>query len=151
MGDTFNSIEKKLGEPTFEENNMIGYKTSNAYMFFYNDQVVLYPNEYFNNNKIENLIQDYIDGKYSDTSRFAYEIIHYYMDFTSKIDEQQTLNLSSPVRGIDIHITKDGKISADIYNNYNITETTKKYIREEIMKTNFDKDFVFESELNRIK
>ena len=149
VGDSFTNIKNRLGEPTFKSNNFLGYKTDSVYAFFYTDEVAIYPNISFQNLQLEELITKYINGEYSSTGRFSYDVIHTYLDFNSYVDEQENVNIESPVRGIKITITKNGDLSAQIYNNYDITETTKKYIREDIIKTDFETDLINEYELNR--
>lgn len=149
VGDSFTNIKNRLGEPTFKNNNFLGYKTDSVYAFFYTDEVAIYPNISFQNLQLEELITKYINGEYSSTGRFSYDVIHTYLDFNSYVDEQENVNIESPVRGIKITITKNGDLSAQIYNNYDITETTKKYIREDIIKTDFETDLINEYELNR--
>lgn len=149
VGETFEDIKQKLGEPTFKQNNMIGYKTNDVYVFFYNNEVAIYPNEYFSNLGLENLIEKYVTGEYRERSELAYDIIHNYLDFHSYIDNNNTLNIESPVRGMKIKITDQGDLSSEIYNNYDITEKTKKYIRENIIRTNFETDLVYENEIDR--
>lgn len=149
VGETFEDIKQKLGEPVFKKSNMIGYKTNDVYVFFYNNEVAIYPNEYFSNLGLENLIEKYVTGEYRERSELAYDIVHTYLDFHSYIDNNNTLNIESPVRGMKIKITNQGDISSEIYNNYDITEKTKKYIRENIIKTNFETDLVYENEIDR--
>lgn len=149
VGDSYSSIKEKLGEPTFETNDMIGYKASEVYAFFYNDEVVIYPNISFQNEQLEELITKYINREYSSTGRFSYDVIHTYLDFNSYVDEQNNVNIESPARGIKIKIKENGNLNIQIYNNYDITETTKKYIREDIIKTNFETDYIYECELKR--
>ena len=149
FGQEFNEIEKKLGKATFKENDMIGYKINDAYIFFYNDEIAIYPNTYFENIVLEDFITKYLNNEYSSIARFSYDIMSNCLDFTSYIDEKKSVILESPVRGIKIKITNEGTLSAEVYNNYNITEKTQKYIVEDIIGTNFEKDFVYEKELNR--
>lgn len=151
VGDAFDSIKSKLGEPQFQTNNMIGYKTNDEYIYFYEDQVAIYPNIRFLNFELENLIKDYIDGKYEQRKDFAFAILYKYFDFKSTIDENNTLILESPVRGIQIQISRTNEIFINTYNNYDITENTKKYIRENIINSKFNEDLTYINEINRIK
>lgn len=149
FGEDFNTIEKKVGKPTFTQNDMIGYKINNVYVFFYKDEVAIYPNIYFENLQLENLITKYLNNEYSSVARFSYDLIHTYLDFNSYVDDKNTVILESPTRGIKMSITQDRNLNVEIYNNYDLTEVTKKYIREDKFKTNFEIDLVYEHELNR--
>ncbi|MGN1299365.1 MAG: hypothetical protein ACI4UE_05230 [Candidatus Scatovivens sp.] len=150
VGDSFNSIKQKLGNPTFEKTNMIGYKTDDEYIFFYNDEVAIYPNIKFSNLELEELIQNYIKGIYDgERKEFAFDILHKYYDFKSYIDNNNSLNLESATRGIKIKISDKNQVDINIYNNYDMTETTKKYIREGKINTNFETDLIYETEINR--
>lgn len=150
VGDSFNSIKQKLGTPTFEKTNMIGYKTNDEYIFFYNDEVAIYPNIKSSNLELEELIQNYINGTYDgERKEFAFDILHKYYDFKSYIDNSNSLNLESATRGIKIKISDKNQVDINIYNNYDMTETTKKYIREGKINTNFETDLIYETEINR--
>lgn len=151
VGDSFDTIKSKLGEPQFQNSNMIGYKTKDEYIFFYKDQVAIYPNIKFSNSSLESLINDYIEGKYDQRKNFAFEVLHEYLDFKSTIDENNTLNLVSVIRGIQIQITESNNIEINIYNNYDMTEKTKKFIRENIAESKINEDFIYINEINRVK
>lgn len=151
VGDSFDTIKSKLGEPQFQNSNMIGYKTKDEYIFFYKDQVAIYPNIKFSNSSLESLINEYIEGKYDQRKNFAFKVLHEYLDFKSTIDENNTLNLVSVVRGIQIQITESNNIEINIYNNYDMTEKTKKFIRENIAESKINEDFIYINEINRVK
>ena len=147
VGTSKEEIKEKLGKPTFGNN---GYKIKDSYMFFYDDEIAIYPNTKFKNSKIENLIIEYINSEEKEERKvLAYEILRDNFDFDSFIDENNVLNLVSPNRGITIHINENKQISIDIYNNYDFTNKTADYIRDGIVNLNTEIDSVYETEKNR--
>lgn len=147
VGTSKNEVKEKLGEPTFEDN---GYKINDSYMFFYDDEIAIYPNTKFNNLEIEKLIINYINSKEKEERKmFAYSILSDNFDFKSWVDENNILNIVSVNRGISIYVDENNQLTADIYNNYDITEKTKECIRNGIIELNLEIDSVYEAEKNR--
>lgn len=150
VGTSKEEIKEKLGDPTFEEGQTLGYKTNDSYIFFYDNEVAIYPNtRFFNNKKLETIITDYINLEKQERNLFARSILKEYNDFKSYIDNQNNLNLISSTRGISIKVDENKEVQVNIYNNYDLTEQTKNNIREEIFNSNFETDLIFETEKNR--
>ena len=147
LGDSQEEIKDKLGDPTFSEDGIFGYKTTDSYIFFYDNEVVMYPNENFSNLKIESAILNYINSEEKEARNiFAYKIMNKYMDFKTDIDKNNNLNIYSINRGINISIDENLHVKTTLFNNYDFSGKTMKYIRDEIFETNFDKDLIYEAE-----
>lgn len=147
VGTPKEEIKEKLGEPTFGEN---GYKIKDSYMFFYDEEIAIYPNTKFKNSQIEEMLFNYIKSEEKeDLEIFSHIIIVDNLDFKSWVDENNVFHLESPNRGICIHIDENKQVTADIYNNYDITERTKEFIRNGIFKLNSEIDTIYEIEKNR--
>ena len=147
VGTSKSDIKEKLGEPTFEDN---GYKLNDSYMYFYEDEIAIYPNTKFDNRKVENLLIEYINLEEKEERKvLAYKILQENFDFKSHIDENNVLNLVSVNRGIIIKIDTDNNVTGDLYNNYDFTKQTSDYIRNGIFSLESNIDLINETEKNR--
>ena len=151
VGEDFKEIEKKLGEPTFKGNNFIAYKTDTAYVFFYENESVVYPNIKYNNNKLEEIITKLFNEEYNERKFFAFDILQNCKDFKSKLIENNNLKIWSVNRGIEIIVDESHNAQITIYNNYDMTDLTKQYIREKSFITNFEEDLIFKTENESIE
>lgn len=152
VGTSFKDIQKILGTPTFKNSNkMIGYKTSNIYVFFYSDQVVIYPCKDYSNFELESLIFSYYNGTYEGyTTNLVLDILDECLDMTSEIINND-VRLYSYVRGIEIIIKNDNKLEITIYDNYNLSEEMNKYAKSGIINLDFENDSVNLFEQERYK
>ena len=88
VGTDFDTIESALGAPTFRRENCIGYKTREVYIFFYDDEISIYPNKKYSNVSLEKKIKLYTDAITEETrTEFLMNIKKNYSDFT--IEEGQ--------------------------------------------------------------
>lgn len=149
VGTSQEEIKKQLGDPTFENTKMIGYKLENEYVFFYEDKIVLYPNiKYSDNDTLEELIQKYYNGEYTKgRSRFANEILRTYSDFDSRIEDDVVI-LSSITRQIELKLDNNGEIEIFIYNNYNLGTKLKNMGLTGNVNLKLDEDYVYVYENN---
>lgn len=151
VGTDFEKIEKELGTPTFEneELSMIGYKLREEYIFFYPDKAILYPNIEFDNKTFEEELFEYYEGK-TDLSRskFANKILSKYKDFESSIEED-VLVLRSMARQIEIRIDKNNSIEIEVYNNYNLGNQMKNNIRDNNVIPSLNKDYIYINEIQQ--
>jgi hypothetical protein len=141
VGTPFENIKSALGTPTFEEDNMIGYKTGELYIFFYEDEneVVVYPNGNVANGNFETLIFQYYDGLYSgNRTNFVVELKNNYIDFTAEMDENDVI-LTSVKRQIQLRLPEDGSMQITIYNGYNKQDLMASHLSDEnIIQENDD-------------
>ncbi len=139
LGDSFETIKSKLGTPTFNSENSLGYKTQAVYIFFYDNEVCVYPNKKYSNGNLETLILDYYNKTYNgNRTNFVVEVLNSYNDFESEMDGEDVV-LNSVLRQISIRLNKDGNIAVTIYNGYNInTEKMKNYVDDNIFEKSND-------------
>lgn len=119
VGMDLDEVEKVLGKPTFEnsDNNMIGYVTQTLYMCIYEDEIAIYPNEYYSNRKLEEMISKYYNGEYVGTvNDFSNYIRKNFDDFKFTTDENKNIILISKNRGIIIRL--EDNIKVELYKNY---------------------------------
>lgn len=155
VGTQFSKIEQKLGKPTFKlDDEMIGYKASNLYVFFYKDEIVLYPSSsrYDTNNVLlEKKIVDYYNGKIEeDRSLFVKDIIDNYLDFKSEVIKDY-VKVSSYLRGIDLLLYDNGTFKIKIYDNYKLKSDLKVLAQSNKVELDYENDSVYLFEKNRVK
>ena len=151
VGTDFEEIKSKLGKPTFENGNkMIGYKDTDIYIFFYKDEIIVYPSsKKLQNEALEEKIIDYYeDSENLDRSLFVKDIIETYRDFSSELIEDG-VKLSSYSRGIDIFLYDDGSIKITIYDNYVLSSALKVLAETKKINLNYENDSIYLYELDR--
>lgn len=143
VGTSFKEIQKVLGTPTFKNSNkMIGYKTTNIYVFFYSDKAVVYPCKDYSNYKLESLIFSFYEGNYDGyATNLVLDVLNECMDMTSEIVDEG-VKLYSYVRGIEIIINQDNTLKITIYDNYNLSEQMDKYAKSGVIELKFEDDSV---------
>lgn len=151
VGTDFKKIEEKLGTPTFKDGNkMIGYKDTDIYVFFYKDEVVVYPSsKKFQNEELEEKIVNYYEiSEEQQKSLFVKDIVETYKDFSSELIDNG-VKLSSYLRGIDIFLYDDGAIKITIYDNYVLSTSLKVLAETKKINLNYENDSIYLYELDR--
>ena len=150
VGDDFSKVKQTLGEPTYRNSNkMIGYKTVEGYVFFYDDCVVLYPCSDYINVSLEELIVKYYNNEYDGyRTNFVMEILEEYKDFKSEIIDEG-IKLYSPSRGIELYLYDDGTTDIVIYDNYNLKSSLKKLAETNNIELKYDMDSIYLYEIER--
>lgn len=152
VGDDLKDVKKNLGTPTFSNDGLVGYKTREVYAFFYEDEIVIYPNRTMNNSEFENAINSYKDKIYGkDRTYFLADIRQNYPDFEITEDQDNNvITITSLTRQVIAKLDGLENIDVEFYNGYNFAlDTTKKYI-EENMYTQNKNDLVEQFEIERI-
>ena len=149
----FEKIEDKLGKPTFREGNkMIGYKDTDIYVFFYKNEVVVYPSSkklQNDNEELEEKIVNYYENSEElDKALFVKDIIETYRDFKSELIEDG-VKISSYTRGIDIILYDDGGIKVTIYDNYVLGSSLKVLAETKKINLDYENDSIYLYELDR--
>jgi len=133
--DSNNVVEETLGEPTYKNKqlNMIGYKTTEIYVFFYEDEIVVYPNRLIDNTEFEKFLIEYYLGEYNGkATNFVIDLKRDYPDFTANLDSQENVVLTSITRKIQIVLDKTtGSPKVTIYNGYKYGESLKSYFNKD--------------------
>lgn len=130
------------------EDGYVGYKTNNAYIFFYEDEVSVYGQQYKENPYIDQYILDYCTT--GDLDKLYNDFINGFTNYFEKEynPETQSLRLTFPTRGIEIDIKENDSKGIKIYNNYCITDKIKQLILDKKI-TLIDKDFIHITEQAR--
>ena len=151
VGEEFSKIKQILGKPMYENSkDMIGYKTINGYVFFYEDYIALYPCMEYTNINLEKNIMEYYNQEYDGyRTNFILDIKDNYTDFKSEIIEDG-VKLYSVTRGIDLYLYDDKTMEIEIYDNYNIGSQLRKLAEINKIKLNYDMDSVYLYETQRI-
>ena len=153
VGTDLKVIEEKLGVPTFRLKEGIGYKTKEVYVFFYKDEIAVYPNGIGSNQRLEELFNKYLDKTYGkERTYFIIDIRNKYDDFIIEEDsEENTIIIKSIARQVIAKLDDLRNIEVEFYNGYNIsTEETQKNINEKLYLTN-EEDLVELTESERIR
>ena len=151
--DDFDTIIKKLGEPTFGKtsNYIIGYKNEDLYVFFSKnekEEVSVYPNLKYDNTEFENLLKQYIDSEINIKS-FMNELTYLWPDYSSYEYNKDYVKISYPQRGLKIEYGSNDSEGISIYENYEITDYTKGLAKDGIINCYFDKSLYLEEEEER--
>lgn len=114
-------VQEKLGNPIFvgEEKEVIGYKTEQYYVFFYNGEISIYRIEELNeddNQKFASLVTELLNK--NDLDKFISDVTDLYHDYDEFIQDENGIRLSYTLRGFEINYQKDGYSGITIYNNY---------------------------------
>lgn len=122
VGATYDEIVETFETtPTFEDEqlNLYGYKTTTVYAFFYEDEIVIYPNRSFSNSSLENDLFEYIDGDFDgNQTNFVVNIKNNYTDFVAEQDGEDII-LYSETRQIEIRLNGNfDETEITIYNGY---------------------------------
>lgn len=144
VGADFKTIKEKLGNPTFKRSGCIGYKSREVYVFFYDNQIAVYPNRNVSNESLEELFINYANKNYDKgRTRFLVEIRNNYPDIEiTQDDEKGLIILKSTTRQLIAKLDGLGNIEVEFYNGYKISnEETKEFINKKIFIQN-DEDLV---------
>lgn len=154
VGATYDEIVEAFGiEPTFEneELNFYGYKTTTVYAFFYEDEISIYPNSYFNNTEFENILFEYLSGFYDgDQTNFVVEIRNNFQDFSAELDDEDVV-LTSENRQIQIRLNGNyAQTEVTIYNGYREGNSMEEYKETYNITEEKTVDLVEQVEIERI-
>lgn len=154
-------IKQQLGAPFYEnkEYNYICYKTNNAYVFFEENEVSVYPVEKVDqekNSKFASIVTEL--NKTGDINTFINKLTDIYPDYETNYSSKKYVNIIYPLKGFEIIIGAKENNGITIYNNYNgkISEEISKedIINKKIIPANvytkFDEDLVVKTEEKRI-
>lgn len=142
-------MKKNLGNPTFNIENGLGYKTTQGYVFFYNDEICVYPNKKISNDSLEDLILKYYKKEYTgNRTNFVMEIKDSFEDFVPTMKENNVV-LTSITRQIVLELDDQKNIDIYLYNGYQSATDGMKELTEnkeiEVLKD----DFVVLKEMER--
>lgn len=151
-GIGFNEINSNLGAPAFEDeqNNIIGYKGREIYVFFSKDEISVYRISNDNADDFFKLADEYINSSI-DLLEFMNKLTYMWPDYSKYEYSSTSVYLSYPLKGIEIKINYDDMNGILVYNNI---RSSMSKIQRYLENTNFvarlQLDAVFETEIKRI-
>lgn len=146
---TKNQVISALGEPTFNNENVYGYKGEHNYLFFdfINNQISCYPVINITEEE-ENSIKEYINNMNDtrDVKEFATQLTRLWFDYDVYDYDSNYVDLRYTLKGINLNISSSSlENGIYIYQNYsgdrNIVDLDGVYLK--------NSDFVYDAELKR--
>ena len=156
--DNFDIMEK-LGSPLYMNNSyeLIGYKTKDFYIFFYDGEISIYKNEVFNeeeNKKFAELFTNYLNT--SDYEAFINDLKELYPDYSEYKNDDKEIKITYPNKGFIITVGNQHNYM-EVYSNYRgllnneVTIDNLKNDGKTIngIKMYADKNLIFQEEIYR--
>lgn len=153
VGTENDIIISKLGTPAFKnaDESIIGYKSSDMYVFFEKDQISIYRNgqddgydEFFE------LVDKFLDDDYT-LLEFMNELTYLWPDYEEYTYDENTVFLSYTNKGIDIKINYDETDGIILYNNIGINkDTINKYLEHTEFVAQLQVDNIYNTEVRRV-
>lgn len=127
------------------------YRTSDVYAFFYEDEIVVYGYNYYENEPLENDIEEYLSER--NLESFVNNITKKWINYDKNEynPDTQSAYITYPSRGIEINIKNNDPIGIKLYKNYYFTEKTKNMIKSGQISLDADDDFLEITEKERRK
>ncbi len=144
VGDSFDSIKSKLGEPAFSESYVIGYKSKDIYIFFTTKEVSVYRIEDEVNDELEELLREY-DEK--DIKQFINKLTDKWSDYDEYVFNEAYVYITYSLKGIRFQYNLSNRQGFIVYGN--CPKEISSDLSENIYLEN-SKNAVFESEQKRI-
>lgn len=116
VSSSLEEIKNELGKPQFESGNLIGYKSKDIYVFFYNNQISIYRIDSYDSDKFAELVEKYKDN--TDTNAFVDEVKSIWTDYDIFDYKTNYLKVQYTLKGICIKYDSTEKQGIVIYNNY---------------------------------
>ena len=149
-------IKKTLGQPQFEDGDLIGYKGNDIYVFFNKSQISIYRKEKYGLDEITPIIEKYKSNM--DSKAFIEELKSTWKDYDVFTYNQNSEKLQYTLKGIVVKFDSSSQKGLVVFNNYegnvlqnltiaNIVET-KQTLPDFVFFEN--SDLVFEAEKERV-
>lgn len=150
VGTSINTIKQKYPDYAFEGKDYVAYRTNDFYVFFYKDEISIYPYSSKNNSKLLDFIEEYNETK--DIVKFEENVRTNYMnyDYYEFNKEEKSLKIYYPANGVMIDIKNNDPTGIVFYNNCFISEKLKKQVSEGKVKIELYKNSIEEAEKARI-
>ena len=144
MNSTLEEVHNLLPKNAFGGINkgFLGYRAEDFYIFFYDDEISIYPYAYRENTSFEKLLLEYVEDK--DLGKFARKLTTAWKNYDYyKFDEEsQNLYLLYASRGIEINIKENDLKGIVLYTNYYFTDDTKKLVKNGYVTLNSESDLI---------
>lgn len=144
------TIKAKLGEPAFENGQIIGYKGDNIYVFFEKNQISVYRNiEEKGFDKFCELVDTFLADECT-FLEFMNELTYIWPDYEEYTYTAESVFLSYPNKGIDIKNNYDNTYGIVLYNNIgHRQEMTDQYLEHTEFVAKLQVDNIFNAEQRR--
>lgn len=133
------------------DKGVLYYRTDDIYIFFYDNEISAYGYSYFENTYFEDYLEEYLQTK--DLDKFVQMVtrkMNIYDEFEYNPDIGYA-HITYPSMGIEINIKDNNPNGITLYNNYYLTDKTKKMILEKQIQLNSEDDLLLIAENERRK
>lgn len=146
-----NDIKNILGNPTYEESGVIGYKNNNFYTFFYEGEISVYMPDQFNdqsNEKFEKIVTNYVENKnYND---FINSLTTIYSDYETYTQNNNYVRITYPQRGFEVVFGLKSNNGIYLYDNYKGLVVNNRTYDDLIKNGNVPEGIIIRSNINFI-
>lgn len=154
VGTSLDKIKTELGTPTYEDssNNVIGYKNSDIYIFFTEEEISVYRVDNTYNSKFYELLEKFVNGEL-DFQSFINELTSMWTDYDAYANTDNYYNLVYTLKGVNIQVTTENKDGIHIYSNYlglKKNEDIQKFIDSGKVYIDTNTNLVFDNEVKRL-
>lgn len=151
-GYSLNAVVQAYGEPTFGSLNegYVGYRNSDYYMFFYDDEISVYGYGYSSNIEFEKVLKQFRTDL--DVKKLSLNVTSMWGGYYKhELDaENGNLYISYPSRGVEINIKNLNYKGITFYSNYFFTDELLEKIKNGEYTLNADEDFIHIVEQERV-
>ncbi len=151
VGTSISDVIETLGEPTYQSENVIGYKNNSFYVFFSEDEISIFRVQKYDTEEFTELLEDYINNEIN-LKEFMNKLTYLWDDYSEYTYTASNLNIVYPLQGLKINMTSNNDtLGIQIYDNFDITPKIEKLIQDGKITAKFDKNIYFEEELNTLR
>ena len=154
VGEKFENIEEILGKPTFQDQDIIGYKGKDIYVFFEQSTISIYRVEEYDDEKFTELLNKL--SEFENIQKISNELTDIWSNYDKSEDEKDDFLRRYSLQGVELvsNLTKQGIIlynnfSGKVKDNKTINEINLEEIPAKVYIDN-ENDLVFISEKNRL-
>lgn len=148
VGESFERIKSILGEPTYQQEGIIGYKNEKIYIFFEEKEISIYRVEQSKEEDFEKLINN-LESE-NNVKKIASELTDIWEDYDEYEMIGDQISITYSLRGVKLQYNISNQQGFILYSNYSGNITSDKTIKdikaEEIPKNvylNTHEDLVF--------
>ena len=147
------AIIEILGNPSFSDNdlNLIGYKGTDIYVFFYNGMISIYKLKTdIDIKEFLNLVDTYLTEKEKNIQDFMNELTYLWPDYSEYEYSTDYIFISYPLKALEIKVNYDDTNGILVYNNIKDISLIQDYLDDTDFLVRFEQDGIFEAEKRRL-
>lgn len=152
INDSLGTIAEKHPTIAFGSvrEGFLGYRTTDVYIFFYNDEISIYGYSYMERSDLEEYLEEYLNTK--DLEAFAIKMIAGYDNYYEYAYDAEAKNLymSYPSLGFIIDIKNNDSTGITFYQNCYMTDKMKQFVKDGLISLNPDVDLIEQAERKRV-